>query len=115
MAKTVTDDEKRKEYILRAEEELNKICASTSVMPLENPSLDNFLDDVIVVDKNGRTPRRDIYKKYEEYCEKNGYSGYSRNFFYRFLRLNGIEEGKTCNERYFKVSILEYPNCNKEL
>lgn len=103
MARTTENLDKRERYISQAEGELEEMISGK----YQSTSLEIFLYEKCEAGEDFREERKEIYRKYIDFCKERKFTTSSRNSLYHFLRENGVGEVKN-NEggRFFKLKVL---------
>ena len=112
LAKITTDVNMRERYVAEAYglvQELSLIPQNENVgqQGTTMSAFELFVDCHIVKYSGARCARTKLYKKYEDYCEKNNSGYFSRNTFYKLLRSRGFHDFSSRGVRYFRVEYVE--------
>lgn len=69
---------------------------------MDSDTVQAFLMEACVLDKDSRSERTELYSRYEKYCEETDRQSLTRNNFYKSLRVKGYKDFKSGGYRYFK-------------
>ena len=101
LARTTTDGDLREQWVVEAKDLLDTI--GDDVSETENDFWTDFLTDNFDMEREGKTPRTEVYEVYLNYCKKQSEEPLTRHDCYEALRKLGIYQTVVNGQRYIKL------------
>lgn len=101
LARTTTNGDLREQWIVEAKDLLDSI--NSNICETENDFWTDFINDNFDIEREGKTPRTEVYETYLNYCKKHSEEPLPRHACYESLRKHGVYQTAISGQRYIKL------------